>query len=218
MTEIPELAARADLYAALAGALAYPEAAVQAAFASGSFLKRVQEAIVRLPGRERLLASARSLQAALDALALGPGGLESEHTRLFARQVQCPPNEASYGSDQSFGGVSQIADVASFYAAFGFRVAPEAKQLPDHVCVELEFLAALCAKEAYAREQGWADRADLCARAREKFLREHLGQWFSAFAARVREHARLPFYPAVVALAEAGLSLDPACAPAPSAS
>jgi TorA maturation chaperone TorD len=94
------------------------------------------------------------------------------------------------------------------YAAFGFQVSARRPNLPDHISAELEFVAALLAKEAYALDQGWYPQAKLTRQARRKFIRENLAQWLPAFVERLEQHRRLPFYPAVAALVLALLAIE----------
>lgn len=97
-----------------------------------------------------------------------------------------PAYETSYEAGRSApGGMTfQMADIAGFYRAFGFEVSGER---PDHIVPEVEFVALLLVKEAYARLAGDGAGADVCREAREKFLGEHLGAWLPEFAARARE-------------------------------
>jgi len=96
-----------------------------------------------------------------------------------------PLYETSYeGGRGSPGGATfQMADIAGFYRAFGFEVSGER---PDHLVPELEFLALVLMKEAYARISGDAEGAEVCATARGKFVAEHLGAWLPEFGERVR--------------------------------
>lgn len=214
-TDTELLMVRARLVHLLACGFAYPDEALCQTLASGEYALELSS-----------LGETLGLHSTLPALlaALGkergaePARLQGEHTYLFARNVLCPPYETSYGRGRGLGAVQDLAEVASFYAAFGFQVAATAKELPDHLCVELEFLAALYAKEAYAREQGWRERGQVCAEARAKFAAEHLKTWLPKFSERAREHARLAFYPALAALAETLVALEAAPAlPAKSA-
>jgi DMSO reductase family type II enzyme chaperone len=100
----------------------------------------------------------------------------------------CPPNEIEYGdikADPLFQ-PHRLADLAAFYRAFGLEVADEAGERHDHICLELEFMCVLAAKEAYALEhQLDADQLAECRDAQKKFLREHLGRWAPAFTRRL---------------------------------
>jgi len=100
----------------------------------------------------------------------------------------CPLNEIEYGdikADPLFQ-PHRLADLAAFYRAFGLEVAEDAGERQDHICLELEFLCVLAAKEAYAVEhQLDADQLAQCRDAQKKFLREHLGRWTPAFTRRL---------------------------------
>jgi hypothetical protein len=100
----------------------------------------------------------------------------------------CPLNEIEYGdikADPLFQ-PHRLADLAAFYRAFGLEVTTDAGERQDHLCLELEFMCVLAAKEAYALEhQLAADQLAQCREAQKKFLREHLGRWAPAFARRL---------------------------------
>lgn len=198
------LAAKGALYQLLAGGFAYPASSWQQACRDGSLAEAVAEsatvvgdgALMDAVARFRQIVAAENVQTC---------GLAEEYTFLFARQVQAPPYESRYLPAGPFGQPQSLADVGGFYAAFGFEVTGD---LPDHLGAELEFLGALCLKEAYAHEQGWAEPADICQQARGRFLAEHLNRWLPVFVARLHEKARLPFYPALADVAAALVALE----------
>jgi len=105
-----------------------------------------------------------------------------------AARGSCPLNEIEYGdikADPLFQ-PHRLADLAAFYRAFGLEVTSDAGERQDHICLELEFLCVLAAKEAYALEhQLDSDQLAQCRDAQKKFLREHLGRWTPAFARRL---------------------------------
>lgn len=105
-----------------------------------------------------------------------------------AARGACPLNEIEYGdlkADPLFQ-PHRLADLAAFYHAFGLEVTEDAGERHDHLCLELEFMCVLAAKEAYALEhQFGADQRALGCDAQKKFLREHLGRWTPAFARRL---------------------------------
>jgi ferredoxin len=82
--------------------------------------------------------------------------------------------------------------VRQSYAAEG--LAPEGRSLPDHVTLELEFMAHLARREAEAWEQGDEEEALACLRKQEAFLGEHLGRWLPRFCQRVLAGEAHPFY------------------------
>ena len=80
----------------------------------------------------------------------------------------------------------RLADLAAFYRAFGLDMTPDATERQDHICVELEFMSVLAAKEAYALDQRLGgDAVEVCRDTERKFLREHLGRWVPAFGRRL---------------------------------
>ena len=119
-----------------------------------------------------------------------------------AARGDCPLNEIEYGdlkADPLFQ-PHRLADLAAFYRAFGLEVANGAAERPDHIGMELEFMAVLAAKEAYAHEHQFdGNQLAVCHDAQKKFLREHLGRWSPGFARRL---ARAATDGALTALAE----------------
>ncbi|MBI2930015.1 MAG: molecular chaperone TorD family protein [Planctomycetes bacterium] len=113
-----------------------------------------------------------------------------ELSRAFLRATEsdptlspeCPPYETQYGAPHVFAQSAELADVAAFYHACGLA-APE-KERVDHVAVELEFMAFLAIKEAYATYSNERDRAAEMRELQRKFLTDHLARWAPSFAAR----------------------------------
>jgi DMSO reductase family type II enzyme chaperone len=109
-----------------------------------------------------------------------------------AARGRCPLNEIEYGdikADPLFQ-PHRLADLAAFYRAFGVEIAEDADERQDHICLELEFMCVLAAKEAYALEyQLDSDALSLCRDAQKRFLREHLGRWTPAFTRRLARMA-----------------------------
>lgn len=122
-----------------------------------------------------------------------PDAFESFHSAYLAAfghaaRGNCPLNEIEYGdikADPLFQ-PHRLADLAAFYRAFGLEVSDEAGERQDHLCLELEFLCVLAAKEAYALEYQLSEsESQICRDAEKKFLREHLGRWTPAFTRRL---------------------------------
>ncbi len=156
--------------------------------------------------RQNFEAAVRILAADSHALAAAAGAFEATlkedafdafltcYLAAFghAARGQCPPNEIEYGdlkADPLFQ-PHRLADLAAFYRAFGMEVAEDADERHDHICLELEFMCVLAAKEAYALEHqlDWEDLS-VCRAGQRKFLREHLGRWSPAFARRLARMA-----------------------------
>lgn len=73
-----------------------------------------------------------------------------------------------------------MADLQAFYQAFAFR--PLAVEPPDHVAVELGFLAYLELKSAYAIANGDAQQAGIAADAAKRFAESHLSHFVAALS------------------------------------
>src|ERR1043166_2435740 len=131
------------------------------------------------PGR-----SGEALMASLTPDAYGPFLNASLAAFGHAARGSCPLNEIEYGdikADPLFQ-PHRLADLAAFYRAFGLEVASDADERQDHICLELEFMCVLAAKEAYALEHQFeVEDLSMCRNAQKQFLREHLGRWTPAF-------------------------------------
>ncbi len=115
-------------------------------------------------------------------------GLENEYIEVFGHTLSadCSPYESEYGQAHVFQKSHTLADLSTFYQAFGVSLNPELKDRLDHVSVEMEFMHLLTLKEAYARGNGHGeDKALLCRQAQETFLANHLGTWIKRFSDRV---------------------------------
>src|SRR5262245_748672 len=79
--------------------------------------------------------------------------LVAEHARVFGMVPprECPPNETEYSANsEPFFLAQQMADIAGFYRAFGLEPSQASPERPDHLSVELEFMAVLLMKKRLA--------------------------------------------------------------------
>jgi len=123
--------------------------------------------------------------------------LRAEHGAVFGLVLsrECPPYETEYcSSAEAFFRAQQLADIAGFYQAFGLQTAQACPERPDHLALELEFMAFLLRKERLAET---AEQASVCADAQRSFLRDHLAWWVPSFAAGLRRKAESGFYATV---------------------
>lgn len=123
----------------------------------------------------------------------GPPDLEAmtaAYQRLFGHTARglVPPYETEYGADSLFQPIHEMSDLAAFYRAFGLTLRGDARERPDHVACECEFLAFLARKEAYAEERGHAPILEGTRQAIRRFLASHLGRWAHAFGRALTEH------------------------------
>lgn len=118
----------------------------------------------------------------------------TDYIALFGHAARgtCPLNEIEYGdlkADPLFQ-PHRLADLAAFYRAFGLELADDAAERPDHLAIELEFMAVLAAAEAFAVEQHLDETSRAIGyQAQRHFLREHLGRWIPGFARRLERMA-----------------------------
>lgn len=131
--------------------------------------------------------------------------LQEEYPALFSRKVLCPPYESCYGWRPG-GPPVLLAGISGFYGAFGLEPSRAHPEVPDHIAVELEFMSALCLKEAYALFHGLAEPQRVMREARRAFLGAHLGRWADAFADGLEVRAVSPFFRAAAALLRAFLA------------
>jgi nitrate reductase assembly molybdenum cofactor insertion protein NarJ len=116
------------------------------------------------------------LQAAAEQAGLT--ATEGQYHSVFGPGGPAPPREASYHDSVELG--SLMSELAGYYDAFGYR--PATSEAPDHLAVELGFVAYLRFNEAYARAVGDADRAAITAQASDRFRADHLSKFTAPLA------------------------------------
>ncbi|MCK8604240.1 TorD/DmsD family molecular chaperone [Desulfoferrobacter suflitae] len=94
----------------------------------------------------------------------------------------------------------EAREVAQLYKDEGLQPREHFDGLPDHLGVELEFVAFLSCKCAAAMECGDQDKAQGFYAKRAAFLAEHLLAWSGKCLTRVGQNASTPFYAALAAL------------------
>ena len=197
---------RAHLYEQLARSFREPDAGLVADLRSGRFARELDEALAQLPATSRLR---RQLAAELVAACEGARRISPAYQTRFVLSGAggTPPYEAEYIPIGVFRRMQQMADVAGFYRAFGLEMSPGAGR-PDHLAAELEFMASLAFREAYARRAGNADGATVCRKAQRAFLADHLVRWLPSFATRVSETGPDDPYTALARVASAIVTWD----------
>lgn len=191
---------RAALYQLLAGAFCYPMPA------RVEELRRLATVLADAPPTGALAAPLARFAAAVRGA--DTEALAAEHVLLFDREVRCPPYEGAYGPVQVTGKAAQLADIAGFYRAFDLQPAEWQPDTEDHIGAELEFMAALALKEAWALSQGEAEHLAVTRDAQAAFLTDHLGGWAEAFAERLATTASPAYYKEAAALLSAWLATE----------
>jgi TorA maturation chaperone TorD len=131
--------------------------------------------------------------------------LQADYDRVFGLIIpkECPPYETEYHPPaQTFLRSQQLADVAGFYRAFGVEPSGFTHERPDHLALELEFVALLLTKKRLVLngsdpKPSARDQADVCGLALQDFVRDHLAWWVPAFAAGLRRKADHGLYHAL---------------------
>jgi TorA maturation chaperone TorD len=125
--------------------------------------------------------------------------LAVEYTRLFMGPGKhIPPYESIHHerNDGDWGrlwGASTV-EVQKFIETAGLKYKDDFKELPDHICVELEFMQKVIQKERLAWEARVGDRALYCLKMEKMFIDDHLIKWVPWFCDKIISEAKLPFY------------------------
>ena len=199
--------ARSALYGTIALAFLYPEQG------SAALLKgRANElsAWTSEAGWREVAEGLNSICGALESL--DDGELLEQYIDTFGHSVSgdCPPYASEYGQAHVFQKTQTLANLASFYRAFGMKLNPEFRDRPDHLGVQLEFMQLLTLKEAYARmnNHGRA-KTSICRKAQKAFLTQHLSPWISEFTRRLRRKTSIHrIYYSFAGLLEAFMKLE----------
>jgi len=111
----------------------------------------------------------------------------NEYNRLFLIKPKAPPYETFYTDAEGQLRGLLTAKLEEKYLNAGLAISPELNELPDHISVELEFMAYLCMKEAEAC-QNTDDIETARFRAQQiSFMGQHLARWFPRFSQRIKE-------------------------------
>ncbi len=113
---------------------------------------------------------------------------------LFDGAVQCPITEATY-IRRDKGAI--IGDVCGFYRAFGWNHVEDSGERPDHLLVELEFVAMLLIMSARAETE---DQRIVTVEALDAFTQSHLNDWIGAFCDQLHQSTNHPIYVAAADL------------------
>lgn len=113
---------------------------------------------------------------------------ESEYLRVFTHvcAADCNPCETAYTAKHIFQASQRLATITGMYRTFGLEAGGER---PDHIAVELEFLAFLRYREALECQTGQHKNQEILRRGQWVFIERHLGRWVRIFAELVSRKA-----------------------------
>lgn len=118
------------------------------------------------------------------------------------------PYETSYAGPNAFAQSQTLADITGFYKAFGVKASLDYGERPDHLGVELEFLALLNHKEALAKDKGDGEAASICRSARKRFVEEHIGKWAPVLFERLEKESPSDLYRTAGALGKMAMNRE----------
>ncbi len=178
--------ARSAIYELLSLAFLYPDSDTVGLLREGAAELVAQVGDREFPGvKDALDELIRELDSA-------PGQIEGEYEAVFGHTISndCAPYEGEYGQAHVFQKSQTLADLSTFYGAWGVNVSPDLHDRVDHISVETEFMHLLTLKEAHALANGHGDdKVQLCRQAQEAFLANHLAGWVMDFGERLTKKA-----------------------------
>lgn len=204
--ETIEAAGRAAGYSLLAAGFAFPTEA-----RLSDLRRRLLPAVSAIALPAHLIDDLEALSRHL------PPDVESfrvDHVKIFPpiASRDAPGYETAYRGDDIFQQTDLLADIAGFYRAHGLRSGGAEHERPDHITVELEFMAVLARKTVTALATGQPDSAAICSDMGTLFLRDHLGCWAPAFGRRLATMTISHFYRHLGSLVAAWVEIDMASA------
>lgn len=123
--------------------------------------------------------------------------LTAEHASLFSLPSNYLPHEAVYLDKESRLGGRVTISVSQFYKKAGADIFENCIEMPDHIGMELEFMAFLCSMERKLREKADYTALDNCIYLQKSFLEEHLLKWVCQCCEKIIERATYGFYKAI---------------------
>jgi len=123
--------------------------------------------------------------------------LAVEFTRLFlfSPQGRLAPYESLQRTKASGLLKGPESDqVSAYIEAAGFDYSSQFQEMPDHLSVQLEFLAHLCHEESTAWETGNVSAANNAIEFQRDFFNSFLGTWVFRFMEKVQAKSEMEFY------------------------
>ncbi|MBL8587944.1 MAG: molecular chaperone TorD family protein [Methylobacteriaceae bacterium] len=157
-----EALTRARIYHFLELAAAHPGEDGVAWFAAPETEAQLFNSLDRLPQDASLAAARMALGAFVESLrARSFEAVESAHIGLFATNfpvVPCPPYGSLFTVEEPKR-LEEMLAIKRFYHDSGVDISGDYRDLPDHLCVELEFMHLMCFREDEARDEALIEAA-----------------------------------------------------------
>jgi putative dimethyl sulfoxide reductase chaperone len=187
---LTHIVARAGIFRHLADGFNYPDEVLVQALAEGAYTTNLADALKRVG----LDAAAGILAEAAAEMRVSHLDLEKDYTWMcFASK---PRQVYLFESVYREGKLLQEStfQIARLYYEAGLQLSEAFKLPPDHIAVELEFMAFLFFNEAEAVREGHPEKANLAVRLQGEALQKHLMPFGLSVAERMEKHARTVFY------------------------
>jgi TorA maturation chaperone TorD len=188
---------RLAIFNALAQALNYPTQELAVSLKNGDYLRQLSNALQtkesnrlgeqltkHLKGYAEISQSAEDIQLAL----------EKEYTWMcFASK---PRLLYLFGSVYREGKLLQEStfDIARLYYEAGLKIDENFQLPPDHIAIEMEFMAYLCFNELNAQQDGDKEKEQYAGKLQKTVLENHLAAFAGQFAEKLACSAKSDFY------------------------
>ena len=192
------LQARAALFNLLAQAFNYPDQLLVEKLVSGEFTATLNEWLNVLQPEaawtDRIAVMERKYTAAGQNEAELLLEMEKDYTRMFFSSK--PRLVYLFESVYKEGKLLQEStfEIARLYYEAGLNLVDDFKLPPDHIAVELEFMAYLYFNELAAMKKGNKENEALGQELQKETLEKHLTNFGRTFAEKVVAHAATDFY------------------------
>lgn len=189
-----ETGARSCIYSLIAQGFRFPNQTAYEAVASGRFKASIDEAAANLPY------SFSPVGRWGEGMALNPQEFEVEYIQHF--DVGGPQGApcSLYEGEAEGGRMKTMEDLIRCYEHFDLRLATRARERPDHLAIEMEYMHYLAFKEADSHARG-RDSAPY-RQAQFDCLKVHLVDFANRVAGRIGA-LNAPFYSDLVQGAKA---------------
>lgn len=183
---------RSRIYLMLKRMYRYPTSEFYVRLREGQFLQELREAFLKLSHADAIAGEwtglVRHVRKSMEVLSFSE--FEAQFVRTFevgAPQPPCPLYEG-FNTNAAAPRNRVMLELSEFYGQFGLALSKEEgrREMPDHICCELEFLHFLTFKENQAREDEAAELLQGYVLAQRDFLRRHLASWTPLLAQRVK--------------------------------
>ncbi|MFQ5750366.1 MAG: molecular chaperone TorD family protein, partial [bacterium] len=136
--------------------------------------------------------------------------LEIEYNRLFVGPYspKAPPYESKYTNPSQQMLNSCRVCLLEDYGQENLNLKQDFYDLPDHIVVELEFMALLCEKELHARINHNTEKALKYLLKQYDFLVNHLSKWCSEFSKEIASKSKSILYHSLAVLLRDFISDD----------